>query len=466
LVVEKKNAAGEPVMPESSELKKAVEPVKSAISKPIPYQTLLLLKSHEKVQAKAGEVVDMRLVYKNEGTERWDIRGIIVPEESLEADGRSALFYPTWTSGHQPTAIGVSPVQPGEVSFIDFKIKAPETAGTYAAKFKLVANYDHEVAGGEVEIPIYVTDESAGADQSGRVVNRLNMTEPVVEIGLYYTTADAPQAVEILADKSYQATDKAGNFLASLTANEPVQIIYDFSGKIFTLKNARLNLSVTGEVQFKALDDSTIFTVLSLDRRTSDGINDNKYRDGIILRQADTTGRLWVINRLPMEHYLWGIAETSNISPLDYIKSIIVAARTYATYHYLNPYKYNGYFTMQATTADQLYRGYQSELRRPRVVQAVNETKGQVLTYQGDVVVTPYFGHSDGRTRSWSSVFGGKDKPWLTPVVAPYDAGMEMWGHGVGMSANDAYGHAKTDGWDYTKILKYYYNGIEVSKDY
>jgi peptidoglycan hydrolase-like amidase len=100
------------------------------------------------------------------------------------------------------------------------------------------------------------------------------------------------------------------------------------------------------------------------------------------------------------------------------------------------------------------------------VVQAVNETKGQVVTYQKDVVVTPYFGHSDGMTRTWSSVFGGKDKPWLVPVVTPYDQGLTMFGHGVGMSANDAYGHAKTDLWDYTKILKYYYNGIEVSKIY
>jgi stage II sporulation protein D len=225
-------------------------------------------------------------------------------------------------------------------------------------------------------------------------------------------------------------------------------------------------LSIQGELHFKGVNEGAVFTILSLERRTSDGINDNKYRDEIILRYADTTSRLWTINRLPMEHYLWGIAETSNISPIDYIKSIIVASRTYALYHYLNPYKYNGYFTLKATTADQLYRGYNSELRRPRVVQAAKETKGEVVTYGDDIVVTPYFGHSDGKTRNWSSVFGGKDKAWIQPVVAPYDAGRAMWGHGVGMSANDAYGHAKIDRWGYVKIIKYYYNGIEVSKVY
>jgi SpoIID/LytB domain protein len=41
-----------------------------------------------------------------------------------------------------------------------------------------------------------------------------------------------------------------------------------------------------------------------------------------------------------------------------------------------------------------------------------------------------------------------------------------MWGHGVGMSQNDAYQRTKSDGWDYTRVLKYYYNGIEISKMY
>jgi len=428
------------------------------------FQGELLLKSRDKIEAKAGEILDLRLGFKNTGKVNWDMQGLIVPDEALEDDGKSIFFYPTWPSGHEPTVSGIT-VRTGEIGFLDLKMKAPESAGTYNAKFKLVANYDKEVSGAEVEIPVYVTDETVGADQSGRVVQNLNMTEPTLEIGLDYVDSSA-EAVELTSDQPFQMTDKAGSLLATFSANESVRATYDFSSKILTVQNARISLQSSGEVHFKGVNANTVFTILSMSRTYSGGWNDNKYRDEIILRYADTTGRLWTINRLPMEHYLWGIAETSNISPLDYIKSIIVAARTYALYHFENPYKYNGYFTMQATTADQLYRGYNSEVRSPRVVQAVNETKGQVVTYQKDVVITPYFGHSDGKTRSWSQVFGGKDKPWLVPVVTPYDANMSMFGHGVGMSANDAYGHAKTDGWDYTKILKYYYNGIEVSKLY
>ncbi|MFC1612584.1 SpoIID/LytB domain-containing protein [Patescibacteria group bacterium] len=428
------------------------------------YSASLLLASHKKIDAKAGEVVALRYGFKNTGTMSWNMQGLVASQETLLSNGRSIFYTPLWTSGHQPIAVSHT-VKPGQLDFIDFKLRVPDKAGTYTAKFKLVANYDKEVSGGYIEIPVYVTDESAGADQSGKVVNVLNMQEPDLEIGLYYLT-NSTEAVELTADKPYILYDKDKKILASLSAYESTRITYNFSTKIFTIRNARFNMQVAGELDFKGINNDTIFTILSMSRQTSNGWNDNKYRDEIILRQAQNTGRLWVINKLPMEHYLWGMAETSNISPLDYIKSIIVASRTYALYHYSNPYKYSGYFTMRATTADQLYRGYNSEARRSRVKQAVNETKGEVVTYAGDIVITPYFGHSDGRTRSWSEVWGGSDKPWLKPVSVPSDVGSEMFGHGVGMSALGAYHNANTDGWNYVKILKHYYTGVEISKVY
>lgn len=440
----------------------AVQPISNANQN---FQASLLLASHKEIKAKAGEVVDLRLGFKNIGKEKWNLRGILADNDNLLADGHSIFYYPTWTSGHQPAVKGNSPTNPGELSFLDFKLQIPEVAGEYKAKFKLVADYDKEVAGGDIEIPVYVTDESIGADQSGQVINRLNMQEPDLEIGLYYLT-DNSESVELTADKNYQIRDKAGASLANLSAYESVNIKYDFNTKIFTLKNARLNLDFRGELHFIPLNEDAVFTILSMSRTDSYGYNFNKYRDGIILRQADTTGRLWVINKLPMEHYLWGIAETSNLSPLDYIKSIIVASRTYALYHYLNPYKYGGYFTMRATTADQLYQGYNAEIQRSRVKQAVQETSGQAITYGGDIVVTPYFGHSDGRTRSWQEVWGGTAHPWVVSVPVPSDQGRTLWGHGVGMSAKGAYHNAQTDGWDYSQILNYYYKGIEVSRVY
>lgn len=479
LVVAKKNAAGQAVMPASSGLKTSVSASLNqqlAINnQPLnrPFSAFLLSKSHEKIEARAGEVIDLRLLYKNTGTSNWDLVGLIVPEEALEEDGKSVFYNPTWPSGHQPSVLGISATRPGETIALDFKVKAPEAGGTYVLKLKLVANYDREVADGVLEIPMTVTGESVLDTAAGRIKNALNMTEPEIEVGLQYFSADAPQAIDLMADRAYEMRDKSGQLLASFSAAEPVTINYDFSGKIFSVRNARLNSQYSGELHFKVAEpalakagDAGIFTILSMSRPTAYGHNDNQYRGGIILRQAETTGRLWIVNRLPIEQYLYGIAETSNGAPAEFIKANIVAARTYALYHYLNPYKWNNNFTVIWTTADQYYRGYVSELRRPNIVKAADDTKGQVITYQNDIVVTPYFGHSDGMTRSSASVFGGKEKPWLEPVSAIYDAGLSMFGHGVGMSQHDAASRAKADLWDYTKILKYYYNGIEVSKIY
>jgi peptidoglycan hydrolase-like amidase len=465
LVVGKKNDAGHAIMPTSAELKPAVAVTAIATTAPRPFTAELLLKSTDKIEAKAGEAVDVRLVYKNVGTANWDLVGLIIPEEALEEDGKSVFYYPTWPSGHQPSVLGVSVTRPGQTVFLDFKIKAPDAGGDYVVKLKLVANYDREVANGVVEIPMTVASEAAPDTTDGRVKMVMSKVEPPIEVGLMFTTADSPSAVELMSDKAYKMLDKDGVVLASLAPSEPVAVNYDFSQKVFIVRNARINMKTVGELHFKG-ETGAIFTILSMSRPTAYGQNDNQYREELILRQADTTGRLWLINRLPMEEYLYGIAETTNGAPLEFIKANLVAARTYALYHQLNPYKYNGYFTVQYTTADQYYRGYGSELRRPNIVAAVDATKGQVITYQNDVVVTPYFGHSDGRTRTWSEAWGGADRPWIKSVPAIYDAGLEMFGHGIGMSQNEAALRAKNDGWDYVRILKYYYSGIEISKMY
>ncbi len=143
------------------------------------FQGVALLKSTERVDAKAGEVVDLRFGFKNTGKVNWDMQTLLVPDENLEDGGKSIFFYPTWSSGHEPTVSGMT-VKTGEIGFLNLKIKAPEAAGTYTAKFKLAANYGHDVIGAEVEIPVYVTDETMGADQSGRVSEGAIMAEPMM----------------------------------------------------------------------------------------------------------------------------------------------------------------------------------------------------------------------------------------------------------------------------------------------
>jgi len=180
-------------------------------------------------------------------------------------------------------------------------------------------------------------------------------------------------------------------------------------------------------------------------------------------------GKLVVINELPIEDYLKGLAEAPTQEELiEKAKAITVAARTYAIF-YTDPNnrKFPGklYDGNDDPAVFQYYLGYEFEKRAPSVVKAVDETQGVVVTYKGQIVKTPYFSSSDGRTRSAEEVFGWTHTPYLQSVPDPYCEGKELRGHGVGLSGCGAEGAAK-DGKTYIQILKYYYQDVRIVKKY
>jgi stage II sporulation protein D len=191
------------------------------------------------------------------------------------------------------------------------------------------------------------------------------------------------------------------------------------------------------------------------------------------MQYSTATGKLWVINELPISYYLKGLAETSNISAYEFQKVLATAARTYAMYHYERGIensvldgstKHSGEHYHIDAYYDQVYRGFGSEKRMSNFVKAVEETRGAVVTYEGSIVVTPYFSRSDGRTRSWSEVWYGADKPWLRSVAVPEDNGQILWGHGVGLSARAALIMARDENKKWNEILGYFYPGTKVVK--
>jgi stage II sporulation protein D len=116
------------------------------------------------------------------------------------------------------------------------------------------------------------------------------------------------------------------------------------------------------------------------------------------------------------------------------------------------------------STYDQVYRGYTYEEIMPRLSEAVEETEGEIVTYDGETAITPYFSRSDGRTRDWSEVWYGESPDWLISVPVPCEEGEELWGHGVGMSAQGALCMLNEDNdLTYEDILTYFYTGIDIT---
>ncbi len=298
------------------------------------------------------------------------------------------------------------------------------------------------------------------------VINNIQLSnEPIVRIGLFYST----EPFSIKANSAYIIKDKSQTILAQVPANAISQVTFNFTSKIYTLVANNQTTATSSYLRFESLNSNNVFEIVSYENRPgwNQNLNDNKFLGALEIRYAEATGRLWAINELGIESYLKGLAESSNDSPLEYQKALLTAARTYAMYHYNRGTKHaDENFTLDATY-DQVYKGYGSQSRLPNVVTAVDQTRGQIVTYNGELAITPYFSYSDGRTRSWEEVWGGSPKPWLVSVKEPDGyTKTTLYGHGVGLSAYGAILLADDYNYTYDQILKYYYTGTSLQKIY
>lgn len=115
------------------------------------------------------------------------------------------------------------------------------------------------------------------------------------------------------------------------------------------------------------------------------------------------------VNKLNMEDYIKGVVpyESSESYPIEALKAQAVAARTYAL---ANLGKFSSYgYDLTDDVRCQVYRGYSNIC--PKSNQAVEATRGQVLTYNGDLISTLYSASNGGYTESSGNV-------WTTPL--PY----------------------------------------------
>ncbi len=203
---------------------------------------------------------------------------------------------------------------------------------------------------------------------------------------------------------------------------------------------------------------------------TNKKYNDNVFRGKILVR--NNNGRLLVINELPIEDYLRWLWEVSDSDLGEKIKTIVVAARTYI-YYYTDP-THRKYDTLLYDGSDnpdefQKYLGYSYELRSPRVSDAVDATRGEVIMFKKKLIKPWYFSSSSGRTFSYKeyceSTHPGKtnceDISYLQSVDDPAGLGKNQFGHGVGISGIGAtYGAAQ--GKSYKDIISYYLKWVEI----
>ncbi|RCX13832.1 stage II sporulation protein D [Anaerobacterium chartisolvens] len=219
-----------------------------------------------------------------------------------------------------------------------------------------------------------------------------------VWVGFYSDSKTARSAITvgisaILGQGSYSVIEPASN-----------RIILTDSGKntvlMFNGSTEKLRIDPMGN------DNEALFS-----------LNGKRYRGGleaVRLAGSDMT----IINVVPFEQYLYGVVpcEIGAYPAKEAIKAQAVAARTYAMVSMGQHGKLG--FDLCATQHCQVYGGADKEAAA--CTNAVNETKGKIVTYDGRPAQTLYFASSGGRTEDSENVWGGSF-PYLKSVEDKYE---------------------------------------------
>ncbi len=127
---------------------------------------------------------------------------------------------------------------------------------------------------------------------------------------------------------------------------------------------------------------------------------------------------LLVINQVDLEEYVKGVvpSEVNSAWHQEMLKAQAVAARTYALY--LRGLSAARNYDVVASIQDQVYRGRHGI--DGRVEEAVESTRGLVITYQDAPIYAAFSSTAAGPTEDAMNVWA-KDLPYLKGVECPFD---------------------------------------------
>jgi stage II sporulation protein D len=218
---------------------------------------------------------------------------------------------------------------------------------------------------------------------------------PQLRIGL---AAGVPSAT-VGGGGELVVTDPSGARLAVIPAGEQWRVIPSGIGVAAQLPG-RMGSTPSEMIAVIAPDPSGMVRV-----------NGRTYR-GIVEIVRGTAG-ITVVNRLPLESYLVGVVSAEmgrrNLAEFEALKAQAVVSRTYALRNLRRRAALG--FDLHAGVADQVYAGSGSE--SPEGQEAVQSTRGMVLTYQGAPIDAFYYSTCGGQTADGVEVFRAASRPYL-----------------------------------------------------
>lgn len=463
-VVEKTEAV-EPTPPKVEEPTTEPESKPETVENPDAYKANRFMQSKKSISVEGGEKVVMILGFQNTGTATWKSARITSGEQTKLAGTSISFADHSWADR---SLVLETPVEilPGKVLRQHVAFRAPKKKGNYDAHFtlevdgKTVGNATVKVAVTD-NAPVNYKEPTFDSDKEDYVKPKTPKlsAEPRIRVGINVDDLKVLHFYSGEDDYEVFIGDKRKS-KGILPRKKIAELRYD--GGFFAFKGGDMQFSSEDYIRLEPVNNKhAVHQLMNVERKVAYVGNGlfNDYRGAMEYRVGTVDKKKYAVNDLLFEDYVKGIAEFARNDEMEFIKANVVAARTYA-YKSLGKYPF---FDVLSNTYDQLYLGSQVEKFMPRATEAVEATRGLMVSYKDEVVITPYFGNSNGSTKSWKQVWGGTHKPWLVPVKTEYDAGRRQYGHGVGMSQRDANLRAKDTGATFEELIKHYYTDTELA---
>jgi len=161
-------------------------------------------------------------------------------------------------------------------------------------------------------------------------------------------------------------------------------------------------------VHYRALDGQSYKTILNY---YYTGISFSKIDDS---RQVRIMGHDGQIRTWSMHDYLQHLQEEPNDSPMEELKCLYVAARTYALSCIArNKHTAQGYDLCSSGDCCQACDENKNVAAYPNNNKAIEETAGEIMTYNGQPIIAAYCGSCGGHTDNNEDVWGGAAIPYL-----------------------------------------------------
>lgn len=263
--------------------------------------------------------------------------------------------------------------------------------------------------------PAMAADVGGVAVQSASLTTQSAPLNGMVRVWL--SSLGSPSRLDLTVAGSYSL---GGDLSRSFSSGTSLTVSFNSASGQLTLSQNGVVIYMGGDFSLRRHSTSGVNGIMIAQARESG----NPYPGDLSFQAVKQSGgsyKLYVIAHVYIEDYLYGVVpyEMGNSSNVEALKAQAVAARTY-TVRMMSRRASNRYDVVD-TTSDQVYRGTPSG--NANCVTAIDSTRGIVLQYGGEYVMTYYSASNGGQTESAPHGVGSGAYAYFTVKDDPFDYG-------------------------------------------